>query len=153
MPRSVASLFAAIPVPLSHIASRLPGKAGTTLGMAASVERSRALQRRATDSADAIVVLNDAARAILIANGAPAAKIHVNRLGIDAAIARPRPRPPAVAPIRFAFLARAHSTKGLLDLARAVTLIAPQVPFTLTIRGIVQSPSDAALLDQVRVLI
>jgi glycosyltransferase involved in cell wall biosynthesis len=138
MPQAAARIAGAIPLPLSRTLGRLPGRIGTTLGMAASVSRNQALQRELFELIDRFVVLNDTGRRMLVSNGAPAAKIVLNRLGVSHVRVAPKPGPearPTRTPVRFGYVGRLHATKGLVELARAVTAIPRDIQFRLDIRG------------------
>jgi glycosyltransferase involved in cell wall biosynthesis len=128
MPQAAARVAGAIPLPLSRTLGRLPGRIGTTLGMAASVSRNQALQRELFESIDRF----------LVSNGAPAAKIVLNRLGVSHVPVAPKPGPearPTRTPVHFGCVGRWHATKGLVELARAVTAIPRDIQFRLDIRG------------------
>ena len=138
MAQPVARLAGAIPVPLSGALRHLPGRVGTTLGMSASVREYEEMERELFDLVDWFVVLNDTARRMLVANGSPAAKLVLNRLGLShievarksAPAARPTKRP-----VRFGYVGRLHPSKGLAELAQAVRAIPSGVDFRLDIRG------------------
>jgi glycosyltransferase involved in cell wall biosynthesis len=136
VPRPIARLAGTMPVPLSVALQRLPGRLGTALGMPASVRDYEAMQRELFTLVDRFVVLNETGRRMLIANGAPADKIVLNRLGIShhAPASKPSPRAPG-AHVRFGYVGRIHPTKGLIPLLRAVAEIPRAVPFGLEIRG------------------
>jgi glycosyltransferase involved in cell wall biosynthesis len=106
--------------------------------MSASVVEYREMQRELFGLMAAFVVLNETARRMLIADGAPADKIVVNRLGIGQTgiVRKPDPdRAPTASPVRFGYLGRLDSSKGLLELARAVRRVPQDVRFELQIRG------------------
>src|SRR5207244_1772810 len=90
----------------------VPGKVGTTLAMSASIASDQASEQRLLEAVDVTVVLNEAAKQILIANGAAASTIVVNRLGLTLDRARIRKQPATARPVRFAFVGRFHPTKG-----------------------------------------
>jgi glycosyltransferase involved in cell wall biosynthesis len=138
MPQPLAWLTGTLPVPLSAALQRLPGRAGTALGMPASVREYEAMQRELFTVVDRFVVLNEAGRRMLVANGAPPDKIVLNRLGVSHAAAVPTAEPDsplAGAPVRFGYVGRIHPTKGLTELMHAVVAIPRRVPFQLEVRG------------------
>jgi glycosyltransferase involved in cell wall biosynthesis len=138
MAQPVARVAGAVPVPLSSALRHLPGRMGTTLGMSASVREYEEMERELFDLVDWFVVLNDTARKMLVANGSPAAKLVLNRLGLShievarksAPAARPTKRP-----VRFGYVGRLHPSKGLAELAQAVSAIPSGIDFRLDIRG------------------
>jgi glycosyltransferase involved in cell wall biosynthesis len=147
MPQPVARLAGALPVPLSAALQRLPGRAGTALGMPASVRDYEAMQRELFTLVDRFVVLNETGRRMLISNGAPADKIVLNRLGVSHATAAPKPAadvPATRARVRFGYVGRIHPTKGLTGLMRAVAAIPRDVPFQLEVRGPILDESTRA---------
>src|SRR5205814_6461494 len=116
----------------------LPGRLGTTLGMSASIDEYQQLQRELFRLLDRFVVLNETARHMLIADGAPAAKIVINRLGISQrGVVRKigADQRPTQTPVKFAYVGRLDPTKGLLELASAVRAVPAHVPFELQVRG------------------
>jgi glycosyltransferase involved in cell wall biosynthesis len=138
MHEAIARVVGAVPVPLSARLRATPGRVGTSLGMSASVAEYRDMQRELFGLMDRFVVLNDTARRMLIADGAPADKIVVNRLGIGqkGIVRKPCPdRVPTARPVRFGYLGRLDSSKGLMQLARAVRAIPRSIPFELQVRG------------------
>jgi glycosyltransferase involved in cell wall biosynthesis len=85
-----------------------------------------------------LVVLNGIGRRMLVANGSPAEKIVLNRLGVSHMRITPKPGPdvrPTGSCVRFGYIGRLHATKGLMELARAVAAIPRDVEFRLDIRG------------------
>lgn len=138
MPRLAARLAGAIPLTLSAGLGVLPGRTGTTLGMVASVRDFQALQAELFRLVERFVVLNDTARRMLIANGSPAEKLVLNRLGLSYTNVTRKPAPeirPTAPPVRFLYLGRLHATKGLVPLVRAAVAIHPDVAFRLDVRG------------------
>jgi glycosyltransferase involved in cell wall biosynthesis len=138
MPETVARVVGAVPVPFSAWLSALPGRVGTSLGMSASVAEYRDMQRELFGLMDTFIVLNDTARRMLIADGAPADKIVVNRLGIgqNGIVRKPCPdRAPTARPVRFGYLGRLDPSKGLMELARAIRAIPRSIGFDLQVRG------------------
>jgi glycosyltransferase involved in cell wall biosynthesis len=145
MPQPAARIAGAVPVPLSAALARLPGRIGTALGMAASVREYETLQRELFGLVDRFVVLNETGRRMLVSNGSPAEKIVINRLGVSHTRVTPKPGPevrPTGRCVQFGYLGRLHATKGLVELARAVTAIPREVMFRLDIRGpLLDAPS------------
>jgi glycosyltransferase involved in cell wall biosynthesis len=138
MPITAAQLIGAIPLSLSARLGRFSGRIGTTLGMAASILEYADLQREVFDLTDQFVVLNETARRILIANGAPPEKLILNRLGLSYTNIVRKPGPeqqPTRTPVRFLYLGRLHASKGLGPLVDAAAAIPKEVQFQLDIRG------------------
>jgi glycosyltransferase involved in cell wall biosynthesis len=138
MPITAAQLIGAIPLPVSAWLGKLSGRIGTTLGMAASVDDYGLLQREVFELTEQFVVLNETARQILIANGAPEHKLILNRLGLSYTNIVRKPTPeqrPTQTPVKLLYLGRLHASKGLGPLVDAAVAIQPNVPFRLDIRG------------------
>jgi glycosyltransferase involved in cell wall biosynthesis len=152
LPKPAARAIAATPRRVARVIGRIPGRVGTTVGLAASIEENQVMQRTLVDLADRMVVLNDQARAILVANGVPASSITINRLGISERIER-KPDAPTRSPVRFVFVGRLHRTKGIVELAQAVAQIPGEIRFTLAIHGPSPDPSERALVDGARRLL
>lgn len=145
----------AVPPAVSHVLRQLPGRVGTTLGMSASVLEYSAMQRELFGLVDRFVVLNDTARRMLVANGSPAEKLVLNRLGLSHRTAR---KPSADAaptrrPVRFGYVGRLHPSKGLTELARAIATIPRAVEFSLEIRGPAPDPFTRRYADELRELL
>jgi glycosyltransferase involved in cell wall biosynthesis len=132
---NAARWIAAVPAGASAALGRVPGRVGTTLGMRASVQEYAAMQRELFDLVDAFVVLNSRARQMLIANGSPADKITVNRLGLSQSMTPVRSQRSSSRPVRFAYVGRLHRAKGLMVLAEAIRSISPALEFQIEIRG------------------
>jgi glycosyltransferase involved in cell wall biosynthesis len=138
MPEFAARLVGAIPPAVSAGLGRMHGRAGTTLGMTASVREFQMFQREMFDLVERFVVLNETARRMLISNGSPREKLVLNRLGLSHTNVTRKPPPeirPTTAPVRFLYLGRLHSTKGLIPLVRAAIKIPRDMSFRLDIRG------------------
>jgi glycosyltransferase involved in cell wall biosynthesis len=152
MPRGGAQLTGAVPLTLSTALRELPGRFGTTLGMVASVDEYRRMQRELFELVERLVVLNETGRRMLLANGSPAEKLSLNRLGLSQAAAQRKPSAqarPTRTPVRFGYVGRIHPSKGLTELARAVALI-PDAPLELEIRGPVNDPFTRDYADSLR---
>src|SRR4029077_11067206 len=81
-PASVAAALSYVPPPTGAVIGRMPGPAGTALGMTDLIVRNMGRQRAMLAAVDAFVVLTERAAGMMLANGSPPAKIVVNRLGI-----------------------------------------------------------------------
>ena len=153
--QSLSVVVGALPVPLSQLLRLIPGRVGTTLGMSASVVEYEGLQRELFGLVDHFVVLNETGRRMLTANGSPANKIVLNRLGLSHTVTR-KPPPdvaPTRRPVRFGFLGRLHPSKGLTELARAVAASSRDIDFRLEIRGPALDPFSRGYADELRVLV
>jgi len=153
MPEIAARVVGAVPVSLSSLLRDLPGRVGTSLGMSASVAEYQEMQRELFGLVEAFVVLNETSRRMLISNGAPADKIVVNRLGISQTgiVHKPGPdRAPTGTPVRFGYLGRLHSVKGLMELARAVRAIPRAIAFELQIRGPQLDDATRRFVDELK---
>jgi len=142
IPRFVAGAAAIIPAPLSRAAGRLPGRAATVLGLAASIAHDQARQHRLFAAADVQVVLNETARHMFVANRLPVDRLVVNRLGISGGPYRRKSAAPTRKPVTFGSLSRFHEIKGLFELVRAARRIDPAVPFRVDIRGPIRNDAD-----------
>jgi glycosyltransferase involved in cell wall biosynthesis len=153
MHEAAARAIGALPVPLSVVLRALPGRVGTSLGMSASVAEYQDMQRELFGLMDTFVVLNDTARRMLIADGAPAEKVVVNRLGIGQKGIVRKPSPdlaPTARPVRFAYVGRLDASKGLQELVAAVRAIPMSTPFELQIRGPKLDDATRRFVDQLK---
>ena len=106
--------------------------------MPASVDEYRRMQREMFDLVERFVVLNETARQMLLADGSPATKLSLNRLGLSQSDAARKPSPdvqPTRRPVRFGFVGRLHPSKGLTELVRAAVSLPRGCEFSLEIRG------------------
>lgn len=136
--RRWASAAARIPLMMSRLADNVDHPLGTALGLPAHVESRMRRQQRLFGQIERFYALTEAARAILIANGAPSARTRVNRLGIDdelIAPARKNALRNSGRPIAIGYLGRLDPIKGVHDLLRAVESLEPDVPVRFEIRG------------------
>jgi glycosyltransferase involved in cell wall biosynthesis len=149
----LAEVVAAAPLSVGRALGELPGRVGTTLGMAASVAEYQTMQREMFSLVDAFVVLNETGRRMLLANGSPADKLVLNRLGVSFTGAVHKPSAdlqPTTSPVRFGYVGRLHPTKGLAELMRAVRAIPREVPFTLDVRGPMLDDETRRFADDLR---
>jgi glycosyltransferase involved in cell wall biosynthesis len=150
MPKVLATAVGALSIGASRALGAMPGRSGTMLGFPASIEDNQVMQRRLTDVTDRMVVLNDTARCMLIANGVPAAKLALNRLGTSHERIVKKAAGPTATPVRFGLVGRLHRTKGILELARAVTRLPRDLRFTLDIYGPEPVASEQEAVEQMR---
>lgn len=114
--------------PLAHLAAaigrsgaRLPGPVGRMAALPQAVAARRAHMVKAFHHFDRIIALADWARDVLLANGAPAGKVVLNRVGCGLPPAPPPSREPyGQRPVRLGFVGRLHPEKGALHLVRAL---------------------------------
>src|SRR5262249_10658122 len=111
---------------------------------------NQGMQREMFSLVESVVVLNETGRRMLVANGSPAAKLVLNRLGVSHAIVgtAAAARRPIVTPIRFGYVGRLHPTKGLAELMRAVRAIPADVAFTLDVRGPMVDAATRRFVDE-----
>jgi glycosyltransferase involved in cell wall biosynthesis len=143
-PAAIRSMVASLPAKVSRVTAALPGAMGTALGMTDLIRRNLCRQRAMLHSVEAFVVLTERAAEIVRANGAPPAKVVVNRVGIrdnvdDHGIVLPS-RSDAVT--KVGYVGRFEHVKGVLDLAAAIRRVPAHVSLRLEFRGPAQSPSD-----------
>jgi glycosyltransferase involved in cell wall biosynthesis len=156
MAQPFARLAGAVPVPLSGVLRHLPGRIGTTLGMSASVQEYEQMERELFELVDWFVVLNDTARRMLVANGSPAGKLVLNRLGLSHVKVARKSAPalrPTKRPVRFGYVGRLHPSKGLVELAHALRAIPAGVDFRLDIRGPMIDEDSRAFAAQLQALV
>ncbi len=153
MAEPLASAIAAIPPVAGRWLRRIPGRVGTALGMSESVDAYREFQRELFELVDRFVVLNETARQMLVANGSPAEKLILNRLGLSQRGVPVKAAPdvlPTQRPVRFGYVGRIHPTKGLSELARAVAHVPRTIDFRLDIRGPEGDTASRAFGDAIR---
>jgi len=133
MPRVLTYPAAFLSMAIGGSAAELQGPVGTVLGTAGLIQYRQRLQRRLLNAVDAFVLLNQAALDCVLLNGAPYEKLTINRLGTSSAIAR-KPAPdllPTRLPVRFGYVGRFASIKGIFELAEAWRALPRGFPVTL----------------------
>ena len=156
LPPLASRLAGAVPPALGSVQRRLPGKAGTVLGMSALVVEYQHMQRELFEIVERFVVLNETAYRMLVADGSPAEKLSINRLGLSQTGVRRKPGPdqrPTTKPVRFGFAGRLHPAKGLVQMAKAVLAIPREVDFRLDIRAPVLDAGARAIDSELRRLV
>src|SRR5207253_5075953 len=93
---------------------------------------------------DALVVLTERAAEIVRANGAPAGKVVVNRIGVRDDIAHSDATPMASSrgEIKVGYVGRFEHVKGVIDLAYAIRRVPGNDRFRVEFRGPAQSAAD-----------
>jgi glycosyltransferase involved in cell wall biosynthesis len=145
LPKPLARLVAANPPRVGRIARALPGKVGTALSMRDLIVRNQALQGDMLRTVDKFVLLTQWALQTVAANGAPASKLALNRLGMSHVKVDRKPDPahrPTTLPIRVGYLGRFEAIKGVHDLARAAASLPRRVPIRVEFRGPVTTESE-----------
>lgn len=152
LPRGVADAVALIPPPVGDLVRRLPGPVGTGLGMTALIAHNRRLQREMFDLVDRFVVLTDYARQVLLANGAPADQVSLNRLGVRFP-RRPERASAARPTLTIAYLGRFDPIKGVEDFARAIGAVPRSAHIHFEFAGPVRNKADLAIQTRVKRLV
>ena len=149
--RPFGYLAAAIPQPVSALGRRVNGRAGTWIGMTDLMAYNRRAQREMLERADRFVVLTNWARDVVIANGAPAGKVTINRLGI-----RYNGLPPhrkSAKPITIAYIGRFDPIKGVGDFARAIAQTRRSSSIHFQLHGPVLHRADLAVLEHLKMTV
>jgi glycosyltransferase involved in cell wall biosynthesis len=152
----LAEMIARVPLGASDLGRAIPGRVGTALGMPAMIAHNLTRQRELFDALDQFVVLTRWAKDAVVINGAPEAKVTINRLGHGHTNAAPKADPrraPTASPIRIAYVGRFDPIKGPDVLARAFVSIRKDVPLRLDFRGPSATPDDEACLTKIRRLV
>jgi glycosyltransferase involved in cell wall biosynthesis len=156
VPRRVAALIAAVPRGVADLARRLPGRAGALFALPAFIRDQQARQQRLLASADRFVLLTDWARQTVIDNGAPPARIAVNRLGIAHRPRKQKPGPdvrPTAAPVRLAYVGRFDPIKGVEDFVRALRSLPADLLFHAELIGPIFTAADRRFVERLREMI
>jgi glycosyltransferase involved in cell wall biosynthesis len=152
LPRIAAHVFSRTPAAFARACAAIPGPVGTALGMSDIIRRNLDRQRELLRAADRFVVLTEGARQILAANNFGIGDVVVNRLGVAAAAERDkneRRRKTRVA-LKVGYLGRYDVIKGVEVLARAISLLEPEVPIEVEFRGPVISEQERAVRTNLR---
>lgn len=149
LPKIAARAVALVPPSVGRVARNIPGKPGTALGMTAAMAYNRTRHVDLIDAVDRFVVLTRAAADIVNRNGAPASKVALNRLGIDRSEPARRRAERTTRPVRVGFVGRFDAVKGIYDLARAITALAPHTPIRIDVRGPADTDDARRVRDEI----
>src|ERR1039458_769663 len=156
MPRAGALAIGSFPPWLGRLARPFPGSFATALGMSDLIDRNRRAQLRVMATAERFVALTEWGRKALEANGAPPEKVIVNRLGLSQTQWRRKHGPessPTRRPVTVGYLGRFEPVKGVLDFARAIAALPPDVQIDCEFRGPLRTTDEMSLYDQARALL
>jgi glycosyltransferase involved in cell wall biosynthesis len=153
-PASVAAALSYMPPETGAVIGRVPGPAGTALGMTDLIVRNLGRQRAMLAAVDAFVVLTERAAGMLVANGSPPAKIVVNRLGIHehggtGAVTATRLNGSRRGAVRVGYVGRFEDVKGVTDLAEAVRRVPADLPLHVEFRGPAQTPAERQMRSDI----
>jgi glycosyltransferase involved in cell wall biosynthesis len=143
---------ALMPPPVGALARRLPGRLGTVLGMTNLITHNQSAQHEMLNLVDRFVVLSEWARNVLIANGAPPAKVTLNRLGARFPRAA-TPTRSAGSPLSVAYVGRFDPIKGVDDFARAIALVPPSAPIRFEFHGPVQYVTEHTVVNRMKSIV
>jgi glycosyltransferase involved in cell wall biosynthesis len=143
---------ALMPPSLGAIAGRLPGKLGTALGMTHLITHNQSAQHEMLNLVDRFVVLSEWARDVLLANGAPPAKVTLNRLGARFPHAA-TPTRRAASPLSVAYVGRFDPIKGVDDFARAIALVPRSAPIRFEFHGPVRYVTEHTVVNRLKSIV
>ena len=147
--RPLAMAAAMIPPSMGGIGRNVPGRVGTMIGMTNLITFNQSAQREMLNLVDRFVVLSEWARDVLIANGAPADKLTLNRLGVRFPEA-PVPSRRSGAPVTVAYIGRFDPIKGVTDFARAISMVPRSAQIRFEFHGPVQFRTELAVVDRLK---
>ena len=156
MPIPLAAALGAVPPVLARAARRLPGRLGTALSMVDVIEGNQARQAEMIHTVDRFVLLTAWALETAVANGAPRAKLALNRLGLSQSKIVPKPGPdeaPTSLPVRVGYLGRFEALKGVHDLARAARALPAALPIRVELRGPVATMAERRCVAELQALV
>ena len=150
--RPLALAAATIPASVGALGRGIPGRLGTMIGMTDLITFNQSAQREMLDLVDRFVVLSEWARNVLIANGAPADKVVLNRLGVRFP-QTPVPTRRSGAPVTVAYIGRFDPIKGVTDFARAISMVPRSTPIRFEFHGPVQFRTELAVVDRLKAIV
>lgn len=151
IPRPLADIAAAVPVPVSALLGRLPGRVGTGLGMPAFIRDNLRMQHDMLSRVRAFVVLTEAGRRMVARQAQPDAPVLLNRLGINGIPQVHAARRPMTGRARtVAYVGRLDPIKGVFDLARAIRHLGQRVPLRFEFRAPVNSSEQLRMADRLK---
>lgn len=150
--RPLAMAAAMIPPSVGAIGRNVPGRIGTMIGMTNLITFNQSAQREMLDLVDRFVVLSEWGRDVLIANGAPADKVVLNRLGVRFP-QTPAPTRRSGAAVTVAYIGRFDPIKGVTDFARAISMVPRTEQIRFEFHGPVQFRTDLAVVDRLKSIV
>jgi len=150
--RPFAMAAALLPAPVGRVGRNIPGGLGTIVGMTDLISFNQAAQQEMLDLVDRFVVLSDWARSVLIANGAPSAKLALNRLGVRFPSC-PKPPRRSGSPLTVAYIGRFDPIKGVTDFARAISMVPRSAPVRFEFHGPVQYRTELSVVNQLKAIV
>jgi Glycosyltransferase len=116
------------------------------------ITHNQSAQHEMLNLVDRFVVLSEWGREVLIANGAPPAKVTLNRLGARfAGGAAPLRR--AGSPLSVAYVGRFDPIKGVDDFARAIALVPRSAPIRFEFHGPVQYVTEHTVVNRLKSIV
>ena len=152
MPRPAAALVSAVPAMVGRALETmdLHGRAWTALRTTGLIQLRHETFRSLMQEVDAVVALTEWVRAILLRNGVAPEKIILSRHGLGHIKGTVKSLIEVdKAPLRVAFLGRAHKDKGADTLIRALRT-APELAIELHLYGLTQSIADQEYWNALR---
>jgi glycosyltransferase involved in cell wall biosynthesis len=122
------------------------------IGMTNLITFNQSAQREMLDLVDRFVVLSEWGRDVLIANGAPADKVVLNRLGVRFP-QTPAPTRRSGAAVTVAYIGRFDPIKGVTDFARAISMVPRTEQIRFEFHGPVQFRTDLAVVDRLKSIV
>ena len=152
-PAALGALASALPNAMSAAGAAIAGPVGTVLGMRDLIVRNARRQHALFGVIEQFVVLTAWARDAMIANGAPADRVVLNRLGAALGAVARKPAPaaaPTARPVTIGYVGRYEAIKGPHVLAEAMASLPGEVPLRVVFRGPVRTEGERAVLDALR---
>jgi len=156
MPMPLAVAVGSVPPRIARGARRLPGRLGSALSMSDVIAQNQLRQTEMLDTVDRFVLLTAWALETAVANGAPRAKLALNRLGLSQSKIMPKPGPdeaPTGSPVTVGYLGRFEALKGVHDLARAASSLPPALPIRIEFRGPVRTMAERRCVGELQALV
>lgn len=141
---TLAALVGRVPPEVGRLARAFPGSLATAVSMGDLIDHNQRQQAEMLRLADRFVVLTTRAAEIVMANGAPASKVVVNRLGIsqDRPFTSPERAARSAGPVRLGYVGRFDVVKGIFDLAEALRRLPSDAPLRCEFRGPAMTDQD-----------
>jgi glycosyltransferase involved in cell wall biosynthesis len=124
---------------------RPESRIGTALGMPDLISKNAERQQAIIQQLDCFVLLSRDAHEIVVRNGADPGKLAVNYLGTNHSTLTRKPSPdkkPTELPLRIGYVGRLYEPKGVLDLARAFSVLPSSMPIELEFCGSLDDPDS-----------
>ncbi|RJP28121.1 MAG: glycosyltransferase [Candidatus Omnitrophota bacterium] len=152
LPKTVAYAVTLVSAPFGRLFLRVPGALGTALSIPSLISYNKSINNELFVLVDKFVFLNQQSLDIFKANGAPADKLFLNSLGVDRVYIRKNADNNLAgnAPLKVAYVGRLSEIKGVLILAKAVSVLPKELQVSVDFVGLSGNDSCSRIAGKIK---